>query len=87
MSEKRLAGWAASSQNPEEISNRVRGAVTALSSIIILVAATFFQVQLNASDVIQLGTSLGAIVGLIWSLYGALIALVTWFAQVKNTTV
>lgn len=73
MSEKRLAGtWAASSnpETPEEISNRVKGIVLSLSSVIILVAALLFKVQLQASDIITLASELGALAGAAMTIYG-----------------
>lgn len=74
MSEKRLAGtWAASSnpETPEEISNRVKGIVLGLSSVIILISAQFFHIQLQATDIISLASELGALAGAAMTIYGA----------------
>lgn len=65
-----LAGWLASSADPTQVSNTVRGAILALSSIIILIAAQVFHIQLSAGDVISLATEVGALAGSIWFLYG-----------------
>lgn len=72
--EKSLAGtWASSSnpQTPEDISQRVKGIVLGLSSVIILVAAQFFHITLSASDVITLAGELGAVAGAAMTIYGA----------------
>lgn len=63
-------GAISSSQNPEEIANKVKGIVLALSSVIIFILAHFFNVNLSASDVVSLATSLGTIAGAIWAIYG-----------------
>lgn len=84
MADRQLAGWAASSQSPEEVSNRIKGVVLMFSSVIIFVAAQFFHLQLSATDVVTLATELSAIGGLLWSLYGAGVALVTWFATLQK---
>lgn len=81
---QKLGAWAASSSNPEEVSNRIKGIVLAFSSVIILVAAQVFHIQLSAADIVSLAGSLGTIGGLIWSLYGAGLVLVRWVAQVRN---
>jgi capsular polysaccharide biosynthesis protein len=80
MNEKKLGAWAASSSNPEEVSNRIKGIVVALSGLIIFAAAQFFNVQLTAQDVVELGTQLSVLGGLVFSLYGAGVALVRWMA-------
>ena len=80
----KLAGWASSSADPEQISNRVKGVVLALSSIIIFVAANFLNINLSAQDVIDLATQLGAIAGLLMTIYGSGLALIRWVAKVKN---
>lgn len=81
MTNKKLGAIWASSSNPEEISNRVKGIVLALSSIIILVAAQFFKIQLSAGDVVSLATQLGTVAGLVWSLYGGVLALIRFFGS------
>ena len=82
--EKRLAGWAASSQDPAEVSNKIRGTILALSSVIIFLAAQFFQITLTANDIVTLATQIGAIAGLVWGIYGAFLQLVTWLATVRS---
>lgn len=65
-----LAGWLQSQADPSTVSNTVRGAILALSSIIILVATQIFHIQLSANDVISLATEVGALAGSTWFLYG-----------------
>lgn len=62
--------WLASSTNPSQVSNTVRGAVLAASSFIIFLAAQLFHIQLGAHDVVALATELGALAGSMWFLYG-----------------
>lgn len=79
-----LQGWAASSASPTEVSNRVKGVVLAGSSIIILLASKLFGLELTAQNVVELATQLGALSGAIWAVWGAGVALVRWFAEVKE---
>lgn len=82
MNDTRKFGAITSSTNPEEIANRVKGAVLALSSVIILVAAHLFGVTLNASDIVMLATEVGAVAGAVWTIYGFCIwALATYFKR------
>lgn len=83
MANKKLAGWAVSSQKPEEISNRIKGVVLALSALIIYFAANLFGIQLSAGDVAELASLLGMMGGAIWGVWGAGMALVQWVATVK----
>ena len=78
---KKLAGFVASSSNPEDISKRIKGGVVALSALIMYVVARFFNIDLTAQDVIELGTQLGVMGGALFSLYGAGIALINKFAR------
>lgn len=77
-------GALTSSQNPEEIANKVKGTVLAISSIVIFVAGKFFGIQIGVSDMIELATSLGAIAGFIWAVYGGILHLIALFYKVKN---
>jgi hypothetical protein len=79
--EKKLAGWAASSENPEQISNRIKGIVLSLSSVLIFVAAQFLGLTLNANDISDLASLAGVTAGAIWTLYGVFLALVNKFAR------
>lgn len=82
MGEKKLAGWAASSADQTEVSNRVRGLVLVFSSTIILLAGSLFGIELSANDVLDLAGIVGALSGVIWALYGTGLALIRWFATV-----
>lgn len=85
MATRKLAGWAASSETPENVSARIKGVILACSSIIIFIAASFFHITLGANDVLSLATMASTIGGLVWSLYGAGVALVGWIATIKPT--
>lgn len=82
--ERRLAGWAASSQDPTVVANKVKGVILALSSIIIFLGAQLLGINLTADDVITLATEIGTIAGLGWAIYGAILHLVSWFATVVD---
>ena len=66
-------GAISSSQDPEQIANKVKGVVLALSSIIILVAGRFFGIQLSANDMISLATEAGIVSGAVWAIYGGIL--------------
>lgn len=74
-----LYGAIASSADETEISNRVKGIVLAASSLIIYFAAHLFGVQLTATDISSLATSFGIIAGAIWTIWGAILAMVRFF--------
>lgn len=78
---KRLYGAIASSQNPEEVANKVKGAILAASFLIIFVAGQVFNITITADDVLTAATQIGAIVGTAWSLYGMILHLVTYFGS------
>jgi len=82
---KRLAGWAASSADPAEVSMRVKGIILALSSVIIFGASNLFGIQLQAQDVVDLATQVSGVVGLTLTLYGAVLAFVRWVAQKRGS--
>ena len=55
--------------NPEQVSNSVRGAVLAVSSLLLLVA-NVAGVPLLESDVMTFATQLGSAAGALWFFYG-----------------
>ncbi len=77
----RKYGALTSSQNPEQISNRVKGIVLSLSAIIIFVAGNVFGIELQPNDVTDIATQLGGVIGAMWTIYGAIMALIARFAQ------
>jgi uncharacterized membrane protein YqgA involved in biofilm formation len=77
----RKFGALTSSTNPEELADRVKGIILASSSIIIFFAAQFFHIQLSANDIVSLSTEAGALIGAIWTIYGAIKAVVAYFSK------
>lgn len=77
--QKRKFGAISSSQDPNEIANKVKGVVLMFSAVIPFLAARFFHVSLSSNDVISLATEVGALVGLIWTIYGSGLHVLAYF--------
>jgi len=77
--DNRKFGALTSSQNPEQLANKVKGIVLALSSIIILLASKLFGVQLSPTDMVSLATQVGTIAGGVWAVYGSVLHVITLF--------
>ena len=82
---KRLYGSIASSQNPDEVANKVKGGILAASFLIIFVVGQVFHVELTPNDVLTVATQIGGIAGVAWSLYGMILHLVTYFGSYTDT--
>lgn len=80
-----LPSWLQSSQDPSQVANKVKGAILFASSAIIFFAAIFFHIQLSANDIITLGTELGAVAGAVWTIYGSILHLVTWWGSLPKS--
>jgi len=80
---ERKYGALSSSQNPQELANKVKGIVLASSSIVIFLAAQMFNIQLSANDMISLSTEVGAVAGAVWAIYGFVLHAIAWFYKVK----
>lgn len=80
--EKRF-GALSSSQNPNEIANRVKGIILACSSAIILAAGLIFHIQLNANDVVTLATEISGVAGAVWTIYGFILWAISSIAEKK----
>lgn len=76
----------ASSQDPTEVANKVKGVILTGSSLIILAASHIFHITLNASDLISLATDLGTVAGAVWAIYGVVLHVVTFLGTHKKTT-
>lgn len=70
--------WLRSSQNPEQISNTVKGAVLGASGFIIL-GLQFAGVPFTETDVAELAKSLAFVAGFVWMLWGILMKMVVRF--------
>ena len=84
MASYRKFGSFTSSQNPEELSNRVKGVILALSSVIIFLGSKFFNITLTGDDVVSIATQISAVVGAVWTIYGAGLALVSKWTEVRK---
>ena len=78
-----LIPFFASSQNPTQVSTTVTGAIVACSTIIIALAAQFFHITLNATDVVSLGEGLGLMAGSVWFVVGLVHKVIQKFGKVN----
>lgn len=78
-----LQSWLQSSQDPEQVANKVKGVILGASAFIIAIAAAFFHITLSAQDVITLATDISMVAGAIWFIYGLILHGVTYFGRVR----
>ena len=76
-------GVLSSSQNPEQIANKVKGIVLLGSSIIIFLVGKFFGISLTPNEMTEIATALGAIAGAIWGVYGIILHLIALVTEKK----
>ena len=74
--------WLKSSQNPEQISNSVRGAVLGLSGGALLLAQVL-GFPLTEADIVSIAGQFGAAAGAAWFFYGLAMKVVMWLGRVK----
>lgn len=79
-----LPSWLQSSQDPTQVANKVKGFVLLLSSMIIFFAASFLHIQLSATDVTALATELAGVAGAVWTIYGFVLNVITWFGKLPK---
>ncbi len=82
--ETELKSWLQSSQDPTVIANKVRGAILAVSFLIIAGAGALFHVTLTADNVLNLATELGTLAGAAWTIYGCILHIVTVLGTVQK---
>ena len=75
-----MKDWLKSSQDPEKISNTVKGAVLALSSTAFLLVG-IFDVPINNMEYAELATQLGYVAGAIWFVHGLVMKVVMHFGK------
>lgn len=79
-----ITSWLQSSEDPTQVSNKVRGFVLLFSSVIIFMAAAFFGIRLSSDDIITFASGLGAVAGSIWTIYGFVMHFITWLSGLKK---
>ena len=67
-----------------QVANRIKGLVLVSAGAIIWGAGYFFSLPLTLEDVTDLAGVLGMAGGAAWALWGAIMALVTWFGKLKE---
>lgn len=75
--------WLKSSQDPEKISESIKGGITALSSLIVLVGLRVFDLNITNADVLTFATCLGTIAGAIIGIKGLLMKAVVKVGSIK----
>lgn len=73
-----------SSQDPTVIATKVKGAILAVASIIMFLALHLLGITLTANDVGTLATEISTLVGAIWTIYGCVLHLITWWGTIKH---
>lgn len=76
-------GIVASSQDPDQIANTVKGIVLGLSAAIILVVSLLFHITLTTDNVTLAADIIGTDAGAIWGTYGLLMKAVVFFGKNK----
>lgn len=76
--QNRRFGAFSSSEDPDKLAMKVRGAILAFSVIIIWLGGRFLHVTLTPKDVMDLATQAGGAVASIMIAYGTVRSLVIW---------
>lgn len=73
----------ASSTDPTQVSNWIKGLILSASSLIIYFASVALHIQLSAGSLNALATGVGMIVGSIWFVYGLAHHAIAVFGRAK----
>ena len=79
-----LVSFVQSSHDATQVANKIKGLILFSSSAIIYVAAQYFHITLTPDNVLQLASDLSMFGGLVWSIYGVLLHLLTYAATVRT---
>ena len=75
----RLPSWLRSSQDPEQVANKVRGVLLMFSGIIVYLLGAMFGIDIsNPQDTLEFVTQISSIAGAVWAAYGVVLNFVTW---------
>ena len=75
-----MKNWLKSSQNPQQVSNTVKGGVVFFTGTIMLLA-NFIGVPLTETEIAEIAQQLGLGVGSLWFFYGLFMKVVMWFGK------
>ncbi len=84
MNKTRRYGALSSSENPEVLAQKVKGAILLASSVIIFFASKVLGITLTAADITSLATQLGGVAGAIWMVHGVILNIVAVIAEKKS---
>lgn len=73
-----------SSVNPEQLATKVKGAMLAVSSIVIYLLSKWFGLNLTPDSYASLVTEISTLVGAIWGVYGIVQHLIVKLSTVKK---
>ncbi len=73
----------ASSNDPTEVSNRIKGLLLTSSGVILYVLSTVLHITITPENYVALVSELAAVIGAIWSLYGLFHAGVVKMGRVR----
>ena len=81
MPNKTLSPIVASSTDPTEVGNTVKGIILTASSLIIFFTFAFFHITFTQADVSSFADEVGITVGAIWTLFGVIHKVVVFFGS------
>lgn len=73
----------ASSTDPTQVANTIKGLIVSASSVIVLVAAHVFGITLSPENILSLATDVGMLAGAVWFVYGLLHKGVAYFGRLS----
>lgn len=62
----------ASSTDPTQVANTIKGLIVSASSVIVLVAAHLLGITLTPDNIVSLASDVGMLAGAVWFVYGLL---------------
>ena len=75
-----MKNWLKSSQTPEQVSHTVRGAVLALSALLLGIAQSF-GIPFTENDIVNVANHFGLVAGSLWFFYGLTMKVVMYFGS------
>jgi len=71
-----MKNWLKSSQNPEQVSQTIKGGITAVSSLVMFGALNLFGIEITQANIIDLASYAGMVGGGIYGLAGLIMKIV-----------